>query len=97
MVTYIRYATRAKKHVLDLGMARNRTIIDEDLTAVTILDKGTGTFTLHFIFPDRTELELNDGELATGDSFKWDIHELRMTNTAQTGLTLKLLLEQQIR
>jgi len=96
MATYIRYATRAKKHTLDLGMARTRALIDENLTAVIILDKGTGSFTLTFTFPDETELELNQDEVSNGDLFHWDIKELRLTNTAQSGLTLKLLLEQQI-
>jgi len=97
MVTYVRYATRAKKHTLDLGMARTRALIDENLTNVYILDKGTGSFTLLFVFPDETELELTQDEIANKDNFQWDIKELRLTNTAQTGLTLKLLVEQQIK
>jgi len=79
-----------------LDDARTRAVIDENLAAVTILDKGTGTFTLIFVFPDRTELELNQDELSNGDVFRWDIQELRITNTAQAGVTLKLLVDQQI-
>jgi len=96
MATYIRYATRAKKHVLDLSMARDREIVDENLTAVTILDKGTGTFTLTFVFPDETQLQLNQDEVANKDVFEWDIKELQLTNTAQAGVTLKLVVDQQI-
>jgi len=96
MATYIRYATRAKKHTLKLDDARTRAVVDTNLSAVTILDKGTGNFTLTFIFPDRTELELDQGEVSNGDRFSWDIEELRLTNTAQAGLTVKLLVEQQI-
>jgi len=96
MATYIRYATSARKHTLKLDDARTRAIIDVNLTAVWILDKGTGTFTLTFIFPDRTELELTNAEVDSGDKFSWDVEELRLTHTAQAGQTLKLLVEKQI-
>jgi len=96
MPIYIRYARKAEKPVLDLGVARDRVLIGTDLTTVTILDKGTGTFTLHFIFFDGTELSLDQAEVSNGDKFRWDIQELRLTNTEQAGLTLKLLLEYQL-
>jgi len=70
-------------------------LVANDIVAVTILDKGTGSFTLHFIFYDATELNLNQDEVSNGDRFSWDIQELRITNTAQTGLTVKLLTEYQ--
>jgi len=95
-VTYIRHAHKAEKHVLDLGVARDRVLIASDIVAVTILDKGTGSFTLHFIFYDGTRLELNQAEVSNGDKFKWDIQELRITNTAQAGYTVKLLTEIQL-
>jgi len=95
-MTYIRYATKAEKHTIDLGTARDRVLRATDIVAVTILDKGTGSFTLHFIFYDGTELELNQDELHTGDVLSWDIQELRITNTAQSGATLKLLIDYQI-
>jgi len=90
-MTYIRYAHKAAKHVLDLGTARDRVLVANDIVAVTILDKGTGSFTLHFIFYDGTELELNQDEVLNGDVLQWDIQELRITNSAQSGLTVKLL------
>jgi len=93
MATYIRYAHKAEKAVLDLGVARDRILIAKDCVAVTILDKGTGSFTLHFIFFDGTELDLDQDEVLNGDVLQWDIQELRVTNTAQTGLTLKLLID----
>jgi len=93
---YIRYAHKAAKHVLDLGTARDRTLVAKDIVAVTILDKGTGSFTLYFIFYDGTELSLDQGEVYTGDTMSWDIQELRITNTAQPGVTLKLLTDYQI-
>jgi len=97
MAVYVRYAHKAEKLVIDLGVAREKTLVAYDCVAVTILDKGTGSFTLHFIFYDGTELTLNQDELANGDLFQWDIQELRITNTAQTGLSLKLLVDFQVR
>jgi len=93
MAVYIRHAHKAAKHLIDLGTARDRVLLANDIVAVRILDKGTGTFTLTFIFYDGTSLDLNQGEVSNGDIFRWDIQELRITNTAQTGLTLKLLTE----
>jgi hypothetical protein len=96
MAVYIRRAHKAEKYVLDLGVARNKALIAADIVALTILDKGTGTFTLHFKFYDGTEFDLTSGEVATGDKFEWDITELRVSNTAQPGVTLKLLADKQV-
>jgi len=96
-ITYIRHAHKAEKHVLDLGVARDRVLIAGDIVAVTILDKGTGSFTLHFTFYDGTRLELNQDEVLNGDIFQWDIQELRITNTAQTVKPLKLLIDIQLK
>jgi len=96
MAIYIRYAHKAQKHVIDLGVARDRVLIANKIVAVTILDKGTGNFTLHFQFFDGTELDLNQDEVSNGDKFSWDINELRITNTTQAGLTVKLLTELQL-
>jgi len=96
MPVYIRHANKAEKHTIDLGVARDRVLIAKDCVAVTILNKGTGNFTLHFIFYDGTELSLDQGELYTGDAMSWDVQELRITNTAQSGVTLKLLIDYQI-
>jgi hypothetical protein len=96
MATYIRHATRALKVVVDLGTAHTREILATDLTAVYVLDKGTGSFTLTFIFEDGTEFDLDQDEVTNGESFEWDVKELRITNTAQSGVTLKLLVDQQV-
>jgi hypothetical protein len=94
-IQYIRQATKAVKLELDLGVARDHVIIQRDLTALIILDKGTGTFTLTVEFPDETTIDLTSTELANGQRFPWDIRHLMLTNTAQSGLTLKLLGEKQ--
>jgi len=93
MVVYVRYAHKAEKPVLDLGVARDRALIAKDCVAVTILDKGTGSFTLHFGFFDGTWITLNQDEVANGDKLEWDIQELRFTNSAQPGLSVKLLVD----
>jgi len=96
LTVYVRYAHKAEKAKIDLSEARDRTLIAKDCVAVTILDKGTGTFTLHFIFFDGTEFKLTQDEVLNGDVFEWDIQALRITNTAQPGLTLKLLFDFQL-
>jgi len=95
-IIYTRYAHKAEKHVLDLGVARSEVLIAGNITNLRILDKGTGSFTLHFQFYDGTRFELSQDEVSNGDEFKWDIQELRITNTAQAGLTVKLLTEIQL-
>jgi len=96
MATYIRHATRALKIVADLSTAQDKALLWSDLVAVSILNKGAGTFTLTFIFQDGTELTLNNTEISNGDVFEWDIKELRITNTAQAGEAVKLIVDQQI-
>jgi len=96
-IVYTRYAHKAEKLVIDLGVERDRVLIAKDCVAVTILDKGTGMFKLHFIFFDGTEFSLDQDELANGDVLEWDIQALRITNSAQTGLTLKLLIDFQFK
>ena len=96
MAVYVRYAHKAEKHVLGLDMARDRKGVAFDVVAVTVLDKGTGTFTLTFQFFDGTELTLDSTEVANGDRYAWDIEKLMLTNTAQPGETVKLLTEIQV-
>jgi len=95
-MTYVRYATRARKHVIKLDDAHTNDLVDQDLVAVTILSKGTGTFSLKFIFPDGNELDLDNTELSDKDVWEWDVAELRLTNTAQAGATIKLLIDHQV-
>ena len=96
MAVYVRHAHKAEKHVLGLDTARDRKGVAFDVVAVTILDKGAGTFTLTFQFFDGTELTLDSTEVANGDRFSWDVEKLMLTNTAQPGETLKLLTEIQV-
>jgi len=92
-IFYVRRAHKAEKLVLDLGVARDRATIAYDIVAVTVLDKGTGMFTLTFHFYDGTELSLDHTEITEGDVYEWDIAELYLTNPAQSGATLKLIVD----
>jgi len=96
MATYIRYAHKARKLEVDLGVARDDVYLEGPITALSILEKGAGTFILHFRFFDGTRLELDQDEVMDGDVYQWDIQELRLTNSAQAGLTLKLLVDIQV-
>jgi hypothetical protein len=91
--TFFPIAKKAEKLVLDLSVAHDRTPIAQDATAVHVLDKGTGNFTLTFHFSDGTEFTLDQSEVNNGDSYYWSISKLYLTNEAQAGLTVKLLVE----
>ena len=97
MTTYIKHATRARKVIVDLGATHTRDIVWSQCVGLTILDKGTGSFTLVIIYPDGTELELTEAEVLDGDVLQWDMAEIRITNTAQSGLTVKLIVDQQLK
>ena len=96
MATYIRYAHKAEKLIKDLAVARDRVEIATKISALTILEKGTGSFALTFVFYDGTSLILDNTELANGDLFLWDIERLLLTNASQAGLVLKLLVDIQV-
>ena len=96
MATYIRYAHKCEKLVRRLDEARDRLEIATRVVAVTVLDKGTGTFTLTFVFYDGTEISFNQDELLNGDVFQWNTERLLLTNTAQAGLTVKFLVDVQL-
>jgi len=93
---YIRYATRMEKLVLKLDRARDEERIAQRLTCLTILDKGTGNFTLIIICYDGTRVELDQDEVLNGDVYQFDMWHLLLTNTAQAGKTIKLLVDQQV-
>jgi hypothetical protein len=90
---YVPIARKAEKLVLDLSVAHNKTPIAQDATAIHVLDKGTGNFTLTFHFADGTEFTLNQNEVNNGDSYYWSITKLYLTNEAQSGLSATLLIE----
>ena len=96
MAVYVRYAHKAEKLELPLATERDRIEVATRIVAVTILNKGAGNFTLTFHFYDGTELTLDQDDVLNGDVFQWNVEGLRLTNTAQAGLTLKLLVDVQL-
>lgn len=96
MAVYVRHAHKAEKLTLDLATARTKGEIASEVVAVTVLDKGGGTWTLTFHFYDGTELELTNAEASNGDRFAWDVDSLFLTNAAQALESLKLLVEFQV-
>ena len=92
-IFYVRYAHKAEKIVVDLSVAHDKTEVAFKCSAITVLDKGTGNFTLTFHFYDGSELSLDQSEVSSGMGFHWDVERLYITNTAQAGLTVKLLVE----
>jgi len=88
----LKRAGKAEKLALRLDEARDRIEIGTDLCGVYVLDKGAGEFTLTFVFYDGTKIELSQAEVTNGDEFAWKTTHLLLTNTAQAGKSLKLLL-----
>ena len=94
-------ANKAEKIVVDLGDAHAGYPDPDSLLAsngqrVTILDKGTGTFTLTLIFQDASSISLDNTELANGDVLDWDFYELYIANSAQAGLSVKLIVDYRV-
>ena len=89
----------ASKLEIDLGTAHNEAVIAKDICNLIVLDKGTGSFALRFMFIGQKiePLELDQDEISDGDNYGgetgWRIKRLLLTNTAQSGKTLVLIVE----
>jgi hypothetical protein len=93
-------ANKAEKIEVDLGDAHTGFPVDGLLASsgqrVTVLDKGSGTFTLLLLFQDGSYITLDNTELSNGDILDWDFYQLYITNTAQTGKSVKLIVDYRI-
>ena len=94
-------ANKAEKITVDLGTLHAGYPDPDSLLAsngqrVTVLDKGTGAFTLLVLFQDGSYITLDNTELADGDILDWDFYALYITNTAQAGLSVKLIVDYRI-
>jgi hypothetical protein len=87
---------RGIKLEIDLGTARQNEVLARDVYAVTILDKGTGNFTLTLHFLDGSEMQLTEDEVLNGDVLYYDQTALFLTNSAQSGKTLKLIIDKKL-
>ena len=94
----------ASKLTIDLGAARNKFCITVGVSAVEILSFDGTDFDLYFQFlgQEIQPLHLDETEAfpntttRKGDRYNWDIMRLLLTNTAQAGKTLCLIIEKDI-
>ena len=94
-------ANKAAKITVDLstahaGYPEAASLLASGGLRVKIHTKGTGTFTLTFIFQDGSTIALANTELTDGDVLDWDFSYLYITNTAQAGLSVKLIVEYRV-
>jgi len=94
-------ANKAEKITVDLGTAHAgypdpNSLLATNGMRVTVLDKGTGTFTLILIFQDGSSLTLDNTEISDGDILDWDFLYLYIANTSQPGASLKLIVDYRV-
>jgi hypothetical protein len=94
-------ANKAEKVTVDLGTLHAGYPYPASLLAsngqrVTILDKGTGAFTLLVLFQDGSYITLDNTELADGDILDWDFYQLYIANAPQAGLSVKLIVDYRV-
>ena len=63
---------------------------------ITILAKGVGLFALTAIFQDGSNITLTNAQLANGDILDWDFAFLYVTNAAQLGLVVNLIIDYRV-
>ena len=78
-------SSKGGKITIDLlSIARNKEVVASDGTALTILEKGTGTWSLFLEFYDNSNLELQNTELEDGDLLEYEFKKFKFTNTVQS-------------
>jgi len=87
------FPNKAEKKEIDLSIARTDELIATKPISVQILSYTSGaTFSLKFEFKDGSTLTLTQDELSPGDIIALMAEKLYLTNSAQSGHTLKLLI-----
>lgn len=94
----LRHPNKVERYDVDLGEERTA---ESDAIAtlglrVTILDKSTGVFTLTFVFRDDSTMNLASTEVLNGDILDFEFAALKVINTEQAGVTIKLLVDKRI-
>ena len=77
-------SNKGGKITIDLSSVRNKEVIANDGISITILEKGTGTWTLTLEFYDNSNLELQDTDLEDGDVLDYEFKKFKITNTIQS-------------
>ena len=93
-VEAITYPDRAKKIELDLSQARTDYSLvqhkqlpsDTTFYSLSILKKGTGSWTMKMIFDDGSYVEYTSDEVNDGYVIERRYVDLKFTNSAQTGV-----------
>jgi len=93
-VEAITYPDRAKKIELDLSQARqDYSLVQHKLlpsktefVSLSILKKGTGSWTMKMIFDDGTYVEYTSEEVSDGYVIERRYVDLKFTNSTQTGV-----------
>ena len=78
-------SNKGGKITIDLSsIARNNEVIANDGIAITVLNKGSGTWILTLEFYDNSNLELQDTDLEGGDILEYEFKKFKITNTIQS-------------
>jgi len=93
-------ANRAERVTVDLnvvhaGFPEVISLLASNGQRVTILATA-GVWALTVIFQDGSNITLTSAELAAGDILDWDFVYLYVTNAAQPGLTLTLIVDSRV-
>lgn len=94
-------SNKAEKITVDLNVVHAGFPVPASLLAsngqrITILNAGAGAWALLLVFQDGTFLSLDNTEITTGDILNYDFYQLYVTNLAQPGLTLVLVVDYRI-
>ena len=72
---------------IDLTTLRSDTSLGFPGLNLTIVDKGTGVWSLKFKFSDDTTCTFTSAEVSKGDSWELDFEDILFTNAVQAAVT----------
>jgi len=78
---------RADIFMVDLSTARTSESLSKSGTSLTVIGKGTGTWTLTFVFDDETTTDLTSANAVKGIQIECAFTDLQFTNIPQATAT----------
>jgi len=81
---------------LNLTIGREKAIISDAGTAITILEKGTGIWNLWLNYTDGSYQEFTNSDFDNGDILRGEFKELRFSNTIQNVTNPSFLIDARI-
>ena len=85
-----KYPNRAYKAVVDMSRARSRSSLTEEhgiagksFFTMTVLDQGSGDYTIEIVFDDGSSIELRSSEIVRGMVVEMSFRDVLMTNESQ--------------